>query len=340
MTSSFLQDGTALLLPTDEVALPLLQDDLIRIASVSDWKVRIRLVCREWRDTYDIHSPTAAVAINPIEYKGSSKFSLRWLGYSFSGMLISSDKLSYAHTLHLESSGITDLMLREVIGSRGPVACDDLGHERPRSSIHTLKLWYCTGVTDVSMLGDIHSLYLYGSKVKDLSMLGRVHTLRLSCCNGVTDVSMLGNVHTLDLSNCPGVTDVSMLGGVHTLGLSCTGVTDVSMLGGIHTLDLSGCDVTDVSMLGGVHALNLSYCTKVKDVSMLGRVHTLNLTGCTKVVDVSKLSNIHTLHLSFCTKVTDVSMLGGVHTLNLYECTGVTDTSMLSNIRNCAIPFF
>jgi hypothetical protein len=96
--------------------------------------------------------------------------------------------------------------------------------------------------------------------------------INLSACSGVTDVSMLGGVHTLNLSNCRGVTDVGMLGGVHTLNLSgCSGVTDVSMLGGVHTLDLSCCrGVTDVSMLGGVHTLDLSGCSGVTDVSMLG----------------------------------------------------------------------
>ena len=61
--------------------------------------------------------------------------------------------------------------------------------------------------------------------------------IKLSGCSEVTDVSMLGNVHTLDLSCCSNVTDVSMLGNVHTLNLSyCSKVTDVSMLGNVHTL--------------------------------------------------------------------------------------------------------
>ena len=43
--------------------------------------------------------------------------------------------------------------------------------------------------------------------------------INLSECDSITDVSMLGGVHTLDLSGCSGVTDVNMLGGVHTLNL-------------------------------------------------------------------------------------------------------------------------
>ena len=41
--------------------------------------------------------------------------------------------------------------------------------------------------------------------------------LDVSDCNQITDVSMLGNVHTLNLRNCYHITDVSALGNVHTL---------------------------------------------------------------------------------------------------------------------------
>ena len=107
-------------------------------------------------------------------------------------------------------------------------------------------------------------------------------SLNLSCCQEITDVSMLGNVHTLDLSYCHGITEVSMLGNVHTLDLSgCSNITDVSMLGNVHTLNLSHCTgITDVSMLGNVHTLNLSWCSGITDVSMLRKVHKLNLYNC------------------------------------------------------------
>ena len=52
----------------------------------------------------------------------------------------------------------------------------------------------------------------------------------------ITDVSMLGNVHTLNLCGTK-VTDVSMLGNVHTLNLRYTQVTDVSMLGNVHIIN-------------------------------------------------------------------------------------------------------
>ena len=40
------------------------------------------------------------------------------------------------------------------------------------------------------------------------------------CCDKITDVSMLGNVHTLDIRNCKNITDVSfsaIVRNVHTL---------------------------------------------------------------------------------------------------------------------------
>jgi len=55
--------------------------------------------------------------------------------------------------------------------------------------------------------------------------------LDLSDCNQVTDVSALGNVHTLNLRNCYNITDVSSLGNVHTLDLfRCYQISDVSAL--------------------------------------------------------------------------------------------------------------
>jgi hypothetical protein len=58
-----------------------------------------------------------------------------------------------------------------------------------------------------------------GYRITDLSALGNVHTLDLGDCE-ITDVSMLGNVHTLDIRNCKNITDVSfsaIVRNVHTL---------------------------------------------------------------------------------------------------------------------------
>ena len=91
-----------------------------------------------------------------------------------------------------------------------------------RPWIAKLKLW---GATDASL--------------RSLMENFNVFELDLSGCDGITDVSMLGGVHTLNLRECEGITDVSALGGVQTLNLvECKGITDVSALGGVVNLTL------------------------------------------------------------------------------------------------------
>jgi len=87
-------------------------------------------------------------------------------------------------------------------------------------------------------IGKLYSLSVYGSdNLTDVSMLGNVHTLKLMYCERITDVS------NLDLTGCMNVSDVSNLGNVHTLNLSfCNKIRDISMLGNVKELDLYECD--------------------------------------------------------------------------------------------------
>ena len=104
----------------------------------------------------------------------------------------------------------------------------------------------------------VHTLYLYDCQnITDVSALGHVHTLKLWNCEKITDVSALGQVHTLILEYCRNITDVSALGQVHTLHLRyCVNITDVSALGQVHTLEIYGCqNLTDVSALKNVKKL-------------------------------------------------------------------------------------
>ena len=79
--------------------------------------------------------------------------------------------------------------------------------------VNSLNLWNCKNVTDVSSLGQVHSLNLSETNITDVSSLGQVHSLNLSETN-ITDVSSLGQVHLLNLRHCYNVTDVSSLGPV------------------------------------------------------------------------------------------------------------------------------
>jgi len=77
----------------------------------------------------------------------------------------------------------------------------------PRAQI-SLNLTYCYRLSDVSALGNVHTLDLrYCDAISDASALGNVHTLNLRDCNAISDVSALGNVHTLNLSGCSAIND-------------------------------------------------------------------------------------------------------------------------------------
>ena len=132
----------------------------------------------------------------------------------------------------------------------------------------------------------INSRVFDGNKQLSIDLFG--------CCYNITDVSCLGNVHTLDLSGGRKITDFSCLGNVYDLNLSnCDNITDecVKHLCNVHTLNLSCCDnITDVSCLGNVYDLDLEGCDNITDVSCLGNVHTLNLYRCDNITVVSLMS--------------------------------------------------
>jgi hypothetical protein len=46
-----------------------------------------------------------------------------------------------------------------------------------------------------------------------------VYSLNLNGCTGISDVSTLGNVHNLNLSSCTEITNVNELGNVHNLDI-------------------------------------------------------------------------------------------------------------------------
>jgi hypothetical protein len=130
-------------------------------------------------------------------------------------------------------------------------------------------------INNISLLSNIYMLDLSFTIIKDVSMLCNIHTLYLNGCNKITNISISNNdqdqkycnktkwnCHILSLCRCENLMDISALGGVHTLYLECCNkITDVSMLGNVHTLYLNNCNgITDVSMLDNVYELDLSYC--------------------------------------------------------------------------------
>lgn len=101
--------------------------------------------------------------------------------------------------------------------------------------------------------------------VRALGALGSLRRLSLQWCGpGITDVSMLGRVHTLTLAGLSRLSDVSALGGVHELTVAaCPWVCRVAALNTVHTLTILRCDLVGVSRAGelrGVHTLTLRAC--------------------------------------------------------------------------------
>jgi hypothetical protein len=171
----------------------------------------------------------------------------------------------------------------------------------------------------------------------DILDLGRRYKLSNGqCFQGITDVSTIGSVHSVNLYGCEGITDVSPLRYVRFLNLSgCCEIVDVSSLRDVYSLDLSYCSkVVDVSALGNVHCLNLRSCHQIIDVRALRDVFSLNLSRCKKIRDVSMLGNVYSLHLRGCVMVTDVSALHSCHVIFLDAIQKKTiDTSALVNVN-------
>ena len=165
-----------------------------------------------------------------------------------------------------------------------------------------------------------------------------MHTLYLWFCDGVTDVSGLAGcaaLHTLVLSGCKGVRDLSALAGcatLHTLELSCAEVSDLSPLascGALHTLRLSSCvHLTNASRNPG--GLRRVAHARVQELSVaderignggLPNVAHAQIRSCQALTDVSALAGcatLHTLELS-----------------NMY--TGETDWSALDSIPSVIV---
>ena len=126
------------------------------------------------------------------------------------------------------------------------LTCKELWNGDVRKEVVYLSLKDDNDVAMRFYRDDVFRIYVY-SRVQNPSRQISI-SLNLSNCFGVTDVSALGKVHTLYLSRCSRVTDVSALGKVHTLDLyRCSGIINVrgqaqSALKNVHTLYLFSYD--------------------------------------------------------------------------------------------------
>jgi hypothetical protein len=179
------------------------------------------------------------------------------------------------------------------------------------SSVTSLMTDDCLGRNDILDLGRRN----LGRQPIDVRTIGNVHSVNLYGCQDITDVTPLRYVRLLNLSGCRKIVDVSSLRNVYSLDLSyCINIVDVYTLGNVHCLNLRGCDkIMDVRDLRNVFSLNLSRCTKIRDVSTLGNVVVLHLRACVLVTDVSALHSCHVIFLDAFQQATlDISALVNV----------------------------
>jgi len=168
----------------------------------------------------------------------------------------------------------------------------------------------------------------------DLNLLKNIHTLILYHCEYVSNVSALSHIHTLTLDDCQRVVDFSPLKTVHNLTLSEVGIRDVSVLSGVYSLTLAHCtNIVVLSGLSNVHYLNIKYTySQLRTITRISNIHSLRLEG-TSVQEISSFGNLHTLKLIKCPGIDDVSVFGNLHTLYLNNCTGITNVAGLENLQ-------
>lgn len=167
-------------------------------------------------------------------------------------------------------------------------------------NVHTLIIYRCLNIVDISMLDSVYKLYINKSSGKVCVNNNNLYNLYNICDNSL---GKLGNIHTLQLQLYKNISVNTMraIGNVHTLDLShCTNINEANMgigiceLAHVHTLYLSYSNMIDISALGSVCNLQLQKCKYIRDVGWLGSVNTLNIMGC-DVEDITMVANVNNL---------------------------------------------
>ena len=199
--------------------------------------------------------------------------------------------------------------------------CDmkEMSHFR---HLHTLELFSCENIIDLSPLTELHTIIMSNCKgIKDISPLKKAHCVKLADCHHIYDISPLANIHTCRIAYCCQIRDVSVLSKLHTLMLESLSITDVSDLGHVHSLSIRHCHlITDFSALGTVNTLELMAVSCIQNVEPLATVDDLFFWGCHGIKDISPLSRVETLTLKRCDNIRDISVLEKVKNLTIIEC--------------------
>ena len=146
-------------------------------------------------------------------------------------------------------------------------------------SIHTLKLTadtYTTNyISDISFKSDVFK---------------NIHTMTIYNCNTITDLSPLCNIHNLTISGCNSITNNSIknLGNVYRLRINqCDKITDVSPLVNVNTLILSYLNITNLPCLKNIYELQLYFCKYITSEHIknadLSNIDNISIIGCPNI---------------------------------------------------------
>lgn len=250
--------------------------------------------------------------------------------------------LTSLETLSLGRSRVTGAGGFDLDFSRTSGKFEDLGPLSSLTSLQTLDLSWCEGVSELGPLSGLtalRSLDLSGCKrVSDLgplASLGALESLSLIVCRAVSalgPLSGLAALKSLSLTLCAAVSDLGPLSGLTAL----------------QSLELSGCrgvsDLGPLSNLTALQSLHLTECgvTELWPLSGLTALQSVDLSGCEGVSDLGPLAGLTALRslcLNSCTAVTDLSLvidLDALEILWLCDCEAALSAPLLRNIADLA----
>ncbi len=269
--------------------------------------------------------------------------------------------------LSLERSSITDVsFLRNILSVEIIHSIKLIIDVSPLHGIKNLLLRNCSGIHDISCLGNHHRLTIsdcnsiargyecfrtvrhavvVGNEVTDLTVFGEAKSLRITFFKSMeSQLFLLKDIPDLSLissySHEKEVYDVSQ---VRNMRLSfqrdIIKIGDSILPSQLLHLELVGCDDQIVKILNEgktsifhqLQSLHIKSCS-IEHVNGLGEVSTLILENCLELYDIRGLGRNRCVELRSCPKIRDVSSLATVPIVTLKNCTRLVDYSCLSSV--------
>ncbi len=197
----------------------------------------------------------------------------------------------------------------------------------------TVKLYGCSGITDISPLRECPRLEIDSCiNIQDFSSLGKQKHLFIYSNEFLRSVINFRSIQCLIIEDCMNLEDVSPLHGIPDLSLYfCPKIRDISCLGNHKQLCITNCfyELNGYECLKSVPKVSLQ-CCDISDLTVLSAARYVYLNDCKEVIDVNPLKNVKEVSLSKCGKIRDISVLSGVSQLTLNSLPGLEPNNRLS----------